>query len=192
MRHSVSGCIVSALAKQEKWIVVRREKIRSKRWIDDRAANILQRSYRFKFRYDTRETRSLLILLVTRRFGQVSVKGRRERAKSTMSVDVTMRKRGIGKTARIRSALDSLLWIIRIIFSCLAEKSMRLPRRCIIHGIVSDRWKINRPDQTLSNRTLTAYFLPFSLAPCIRFLLLLPLSFISFGSCLASCDKIDG
>lgn len=56
---------------------------------------------------------------------------------------------------------------------------MRLPGRCIIHGIVSDRSKINSSDQTLSNRTLTAYFsflpppIPFPLFP-LPFRLSLP------------------
>lgn len=62
---------------------------------------------------------------------------------------------------------------------------MRLPGQCIIHGIVSDRSKINRPDQALSNRALTAYFLsPSILFSFLLVLLLLP--FISFGNDLAS------
>lgn len=47
-------------------------------------------------------------------------------------------------------APDSLVWIIRIIFPCLATKSMRLSGRCIIHLVVSDRWKINKPDRRFS------------------------------------------
>lgn len=50
---------------------------------------------------------------------------------------------------------------------------MRLPGRCIIHGIVSDRSKINSSDQTLSNRTLTAYFSFLPSHPIFSFLLLL-------------------
>lgn len=61
--------------------------------------------------------------------------------------------------------LDSLTWIIRIIFPCPPEKSMRLPRRCIIHVAVSDGSKINRPDRTLSNRAFTVLSPSISLGP---------------------------
>lgn len=44
---------------------------------------------------------------------------------------------------------------------------MRLPGRCIIHAVVSDRSKINRPDRTPSNRAFTVpSFLLLLPSPC--------------------------
>lgn len=82
---------------------------------------------------------------------------------------------------------------------------MRLHGRCIIHSPVSDRSKINRPDQTLSNRPLTAYFLSRSTPPislvlslslslsfslCSTGALLIPLAVIALSSVFR--DAIDG
>lgn len=90
--------------------------------------------------------------------------------------------------------LDSLTWIIRIIFPCPPEKSMRLPRRCIIHVAVSDGSKINRPDRMLSNRAFTVLSSSISLSPSSSAsslptlpLFLLPLRY--FGS-LKEIDKL--